>query len=775
MLEMENKNMDGDIDFEPGLKPGDFEVESPAGHAKRMEELSKKFDLSTLAKAESKEKKESADFKDEGIRSLLDSRYDRIRINTEALDSGYYINNAEKYADFINKLNKEKEEAWLEIILLRGFLGEKAPVYEHWLEVAKENVPDLDEQHFSSRFNHLKKIYFGEGSKDYPVVDSPLNSSNEIPVEKEAKISPVSLSNVGLTKIETHQTRNRVASLVDEKTRINFFQQNTEIRKEITDNPFIAIDEEKIKGLPGLDNKYTILRSAVLSELDGKYEQVFSKLSKDKKIEMMNGQIEQSAEITIKIEKYIENNISKVDNLSDEDLYRVLCKEAFGTNDDNKIQSNNTLSQRRGFRMSIINFIEDRNSLKDYRLELLSNPKEFANKYLKKTFTGSVSIEQSPVGFIIYLDEQDYALVETGDGDPKSIKSNGVTLFSGYLPENLKGKIVLLNKGGKETHIRTQEKISNTRKHEVRHILFSAFHEQQETVFTGDTKEVLSLCETEKDFKDLSKKISESFIERAKDEIIAYFSNGEFNQDLEALAFNQYDWHIREVKRFLDYKKDISEETKKIILDGFLEDKTKSLKIINRIRFVAEGMYKQPDNNNVVQNVLTKLGFKKYDTAHQNDISEALLRNTPGVKIHRLSRYVGLTNEEIKGDRFIEGQNLQLVNQLNNLSAMPERFDGVWWDNALNILSKIERSVPVEAIPILLESIPDWSQKTWSHLFVESALSSIEKYIETHELDKEDQQKITVTVKTFLDNKNKMEKPEESHRMAESILLSGRL
>ena len=76
------------------------------------------------------------------------------------------------------------------------------------------------------------------------------------------------------------------------------------------------------------------------------------------------------------------------------------------------IQAQYALSQRRGFRLGIANFLEERGILSPYRLESSADPKAFAEKYLKNTFTGNVTIEQLPIGLVIYLDEQDYALIE---------------------------------------------------------------------------------------------------------------------------------------------------------------------------------------------------------------------------------------------------------------------------------------------------------------------------------------------------------------------------
>lgn len=250
-----------------------------------------------------------------------------------------------------------------------------------------------------------------------------------------------------LTKTEAHQVERRVSSLDAEKTRIKFFHQNPDVRKRVVTEPFAEIAREKIKEIVGSDNVYAILRSAVLSEWDGAYEQNFSKLLRSEQSKKLYDQIDSSAEMTIRIQKYIEENLSGLDKISDEVLYNALCQTAFGTADENEIQARYALSQRRGFGLSIANFLEDRSKLSIYRLESLADPKVFAEKYLKQQFIGNISIEQLPIGFVIYLEEQDYALIESDDKSPKAISSRGVTLSSDWLPAELQGKIILLNKG----------------------------------------------------------------------------------------------------------------------------------------------------------------------------------------------------------------------------------------------------------------------------------------------------------------------------------------
>ncbi|MEK6845821.1 MAG: hypothetical protein AABY26_03620, partial [Nanoarchaeota archaeon] len=339
--------------------------------------------------------------------------------------------------------------------------------------------------------------------------------------------------------------------------------------------------------------KYSILKAAILSEPKGAYEDAFSRFSRREQVEEIYDQIDSSAEITIKIQKYIEDNLAALDKISNEELYKTLCQVAFGTENEDEIKANYALSQRRGFRLSIAHFLEERNRLSIYAAESKEGPKAFAENYLKKKFSGNVSVEQLPIGFVIYLDEEDYVLIESDDRSPKSISSKGVTLSDDSLPEELRGKVILINRGGKESGVKTKEDISSTRHHEIRHIVFRDFHAQQSEIYSGDTMAELLNCQAEEDYKNLSGIVYGDFTEKAKDEIIAYFSQGKFNESYNALRFNQYQYHIGEVKKALEKRDDLSEDKKQSIVESFNEDRKKCFQTIKRMRFVAERLSEQ--------------------------------------------------------------------------------------------------------------------------------------------------------------------------------------
>lgn len=558
-----------------------------------------------------------------------------------------------------------------------------------------------------------------------------------------------SFSELGLAKVETHQTERRVSNPGDEKIRILFFQQNPEIRKNVVAEPFTDTTRERVKDVPGSDNAYTILRSAILTEPDGAYEQAFGKLSRNEQLQKLYDQIDSSAEMTIGIQKYIERNLSGLDKTPDEDLYKTLCQTAFETTDEGETQAKYSLSQRRGFRLSIANFLEERSKLSVYRLESSANPQAFAEKYLKQQFTGNISMEQLPVGFVIYLDEQDYALIGTRDKSPKSIPSYGVTLSSNWLPTELRGKIILLNKGGKETGVKTAEELSSSRGHEIRHVVFSEFHAQQSEAYMSDTREALTKCKTEQDYRRVSEMIYENFVEKAKNGIIAYFSHGEFDESYSALGFHQYQWHIEKAEEALSKRSNMPEETKRLILETFTNNRRECFETIRRIRFVAEKMDEQSDNGVV-----------------DHDKAEALLRNTPGTKIHRLAKYTGLTTDDIRSDRIIKEKDQSTIDELNNLLIIPEHYSKNWWTRASQTMDQVKHQLPTEVLPALLSAVSKWSEREWSSVWVKEAILLTKDFINVHGVPKADKQRIKQVMEDVISQKTDIKDFEKSVKFA---------
>lgn len=469
-----------------------------------------------------------------------------------------------------------------------------------------------------------------------------------------------SFSELKLTKTESFHAEKRATTPESEKAKIQLFQQNPKNREMVINDPFGAEAKLLIQDLPGPENTYSVLRTAILTEPDGAYENEFNKINSAEKQKKLYDQIDSSAEMTVRIEKYIQENTENIDKMTEDELYKNLSRVAFGTLKEEEIQKKYALSQRRGFRLGITNFLEDKNKLFKYKKEAIDDPQAFAEKYLKKTFKGKVVIEQLPIGLVIYLDESDYALFGSKNKTPEEINSSGIFISYSSLAEDLRGKIIIINKGGPISGQMKLEEIEDIKKHETKHLIYKNFHQQ-----TDMPEKIFDITETSSkdDIFWMAKIDSEFFIEKAKDEIIAYFSVGRLNEDDNALGLGLYEKITTDFKNKLEQNQEhiffgsdsgtplhygprIDNDQKKEIIKEIDKYKNHTINTIKKIRFVAEKLYHQP-NNSMIEKIFIKVGITK-NKSEKNDISEALLRNTPGNKIHRLARYIGLDENDIK-------------------------------------------------------------------------------------------------------------------------------
>lgn len=560
-----------------------------------------------------------------------------------------------------------------------------------------------------------------------------------------------SLPKLALTKIEEYQIKSRSIRPNDELAYIKYYQTNPEKRSAVLANPFSNNISEHIRQTFGDEDSWIVLRSAIIAEPEGTYEQNYKHLARDEQLQKLYDQIDSSAQMTIRIQKYIEDNLANLDNISAEKLYKELCRIAFVSEDENVIQTQYALSQRRGFRLSIANFIEERNKLSPYRLESSADPKAFAEKYLRNTFIGNVTMEQLPIGLVVYLNEQDYALIESSDKSPEYTPSSGVTLSDDWLPQELQGKIILLNRGGNKSGIRTTDELASTKGHEIRHIIFRDFHAQQSETYMFDTRRALTRCKTEQDYREVSDALYEDFVEKAKDEVIAYFSQGEFDESYSALRFHQYQWHVKEAETALKQRIDLPQKMRESILESFSSNRRRCFSTIKKVRLVAERMH----------------SFSGLD----HEKAEALLRNTPGTKIHRLARYTGLTEEEIRSGKVIKETDQKAIDGISNLLTVPDYYNEKWWSDASQSRNLIKKQLPVESLPVLLDAVKEWSKKNWASFWTEEAVLLMRDYVKVHEIAGADKSRIIKEMnKVVVLGKKGTKKFEEAAKFAQEVL-----
>lgn len=226
-----------------------------------------------------------------------------------------------------------------------------------------------------------------------------------------------------------------------------------------------------------------------------------------------------------------------------------------------------------------------------------------------------------------------------------------------------------------------------------------------------NTREALTRCITEQDYRRVSDELYLNFVEKAKEEIIAYFSQGRFDEGYSALRFHYYLKHIEEAENAIKQRADLSEDKKKAILEFFLKSRRKCFDTIKTILLVAERMYSSPELD--------------------HDKAEALL-NTPGTKIHRLARYTDLTEEDIRSGKVAKEADQKAINAVIKLLTVPEVYDKKWWSAASQAIDQLIKQLPVESLPILLQAVSKWSEREWTAFWTEEAILLVKGYIKIH-------------------------------------------
>lgn len=166
-----------------------------------------------------------------------------------------------------------------------------------------------------------------------------------------------------LTRIEAYQIEKRSESPDVEAALLNYFRSSPESRAEIMQNPFNPRAQARIPAALEYESWWAVLRAAAIAEPEGEYEQIFNKLPRKERQEKLYNEIETSAAMTLRIQQFIENNLTELEDMSEDELYKKLCQVAFVSDDESAVQTKYSLAQRRGFRLSILNFLETRKLL----------------------------------------------------------------------------------------------------------------------------------------------------------------------------------------------------------------------------------------------------------------------------------------------------------------------------------------------------------------------------------------------------------------------------
>lgn len=132
-----------------------------------------------------------------------------------------------------------------------------------------------------------------------------------------------------------------------------------ELYRELASNPYtpkaLKIILERFPDV----NTADIVKAVVLAEPEGKYDRSFSQLPKNRQEEELRKQKSISAETNKRLVSYFKKHTNDLKQLPKEICYESLSKLVFASTDVKEIEDRFSQNQRRDFKLTIVNFIED--------------------------------------------------------------------------------------------------------------------------------------------------------------------------------------------------------------------------------------------------------------------------------------------------------------------------------------------------------------------------------------------------------------------------------
>lgn len=541
-----------------------------------------------------------------------------------------------------------------------------------------------------------------------------------------------------LTKVEEYQAfRSKRVTSKDNVMALSWrIATEPKLYRELIPNPYAPTSLQTMSERLPEANTADVIRALVLAEPEGTYDRNFRQLPREQQRDELYRQIDISAEITMRLAKYFNEHTQEFWDLPQDQIYERLTSAAFGISDLREVEEKYAQSQRRGFRMSVVNFIDDLQKLKPYKNEFATDPKVTAGRIFDKEIEGKIEVESLPVGFVVYLDEVDYGKFESiSDEEKNYFSSGGLTLFHSSLPPELRGRVIVINKGGEKRGVETPEQIRGTREHEVRHILFSSFLAEGE-LYRWDTEKNLNQLHYFEDHQAYAEQLRRNFLYHTKDEVIAYYASGDVAyKALGDLAGDQWLEHLEKVRDHLWIQDDLVPEEKALIYDQYQAKFVSYLEQIREYQWIAQKLFQTAREH---EREASSIAFRERPKAIKEtggDIGseeskrraseqlkdvltvekvEALLQNTAVDKARRLGRYFGVAPEDIPKRQREEQQQLveKFTTVVNELTAprkgMPPLGE-VWlpWSDRLSFDERrqIILQYPQKVMPALIKAI----------------------------------------------------------------------
>lgn len=136
--------------------------------------------------------------------------------------------------------------------------------------------------------------------------------------------------------------------------------------RELVPNPYSRVALQIISERFPDASIADIIRAVVLAEPEGKYDRNFRQLPKAQQEEELSKQKDISDKINKQLVQYCNEHAKEFSRLPKEFIYDHLAIVVFETTDLKQVEQRYAQNQRRDFRLSIVNFIEDTQRPKSY-------------------------------------------------------------------------------------------------------------------------------------------------------------------------------------------------------------------------------------------------------------------------------------------------------------------------------------------------------------------------------------------------------------------------
>jgi len=417
------------------------------------------------------------------------------------------------------------------------------------------------------------------------------------------------------------------------------------------------------------------VRAILLAEPKGAYDAAYDKKPKKRRAELLRAQIDQSAEITMRLGEYIEKNAMRLWDLPAEETFSDLSRVAFYTNDLEEQEQHYAQSQRRGFKLAIANFIGDREQLRPHRERFVKDPKNAVEELFHKNIDYIPKVEFLPIGVIIWVKESDFNAFRQTESEQMN-STHGATIHNATLPNEFQGRVVLINTGTQEKPNSAAE-MSVTRRHEIKHMVFSSFHATEPNAMPPErVRRWLPQLRSVMEHRKYMRVWKESYANEAQDEVIAYASHGNLEVDIFSLGLQRMLGDLGLIGEDMGMESAVYEE--------YTETCRQLLRELREYQYVTKMLY---------------TATQKPHTLLSREKVEALLQNTPFQKIDRLSHYVNIQAESI--GRRVQQESVLRIDLFAQELARHERNPERNISPLIECLYALDAYYPKEVLPLL--------------------------------------------------------------------------